>query len=121
MFEAYCNLLMYCYYRVGLVLVFVCDLSTHRCCCLQVACTGLLNWGNVHVCIAHKHLDEAAAANTPLSEVADVVNKEFDAAEVRYKEALAYKPDFFDGLCAMGQLEFERAKLKAGLAVKPVR
>ncbi len=28
----------------------------------EVTCTGLLNWGNVHTCIAHKYLDEAAAA-----------------------------------------------------------
>lgn len=39
----------------------------------DVTCTGLLNWGNVHVCVAHKHLDEAAANGTPLAGVRDKV------------------------------------------------
>lgn len=87
----------------------------------EVTCTGLLNWGNVHVCIAHKFLDEAATNGAPLAGVADRVSAEFAEAERRYKEAMAYKPDFYDGACALGQLEFERAKLAAGLLVKPVR
>jgi hypothetical protein len=28
----------------------------------EVTCTGLLNWGNVHVCKAHKYLDEAVTS-----------------------------------------------------------
>ncbi len=31
----------------------------------EVTCSGLLNWGNVHTCIAHKYMDEAAAAGAP--------------------------------------------------------
>jgi hypothetical protein len=28
----------------------------------EVTCSGLLNWGNVHTCIAHKYMEEAALA-----------------------------------------------------------
>lgn len=46
---------------------------------------------------------------------------EYANAEKRYLEALAYKADFFDGLCALGQLDFERAKVAMGLLVKVIR
>ena len=38
----------------------------------DVTCTGLLNWGNVHVCIAHKHLDLAAAEGKGVDSVTKV-------------------------------------------------
>lgn len=87
----------------------------------EVTCTGLLNWGNVHICIAHKLLDEAANAGKSMSDVAAELKTNFDEAEKRFNEAMAFKPDFYDGACALGQLEFERAKAHAGLLVKPVR
>jgi len=87
----------------------------------EVTCTGLLNWGNVHVCVGHKIMDEAAARGASAASVRDAVLSEFAAAEGRYAEAMRFKPDFFDGACALAQLEFERGKLAAGLLVKPVR
>jgi hypothetical protein len=39
--------------------------------------------------------------------------------QARYRQALNFHPAYFDGLCALGQLEFERAKLRARLIVKP--
>lgn len=87
----------------------------------EVTCTGLLNWGNVHICIAHKLLDEAANAGKAMSEVQGELTKQFGEAEKHFNEAMAFKPDFYDGACALGQLEFERAKVLSGLLVKPVR
>jgi len=85
----------------------------------DVTCTGLLNWGNVHVCIAHKHLDLAAAEGKGVDSVTKLAEEEFKKAEAKYKEAFGFNANYFDGLCAMGQLEFERAKVKAKLSVKP--
>ncbi|KAI8470898.1 MAG: hypothetical protein J3K34DRAFT_508325 [Monoraphidium minutum] len=111
----------------------------------DVTCTGLLNWGNVSVCIAHKLLDDVGEAGGELGDdAAKQAEAAFDKAEAeaafdktearykealafftptalmaRYKEALAFYPDYFDGLAALGQLEVERAKVRARLAVKP--
>lgn len=86
----------------------------------EVTCSGLLNWGNVSVCIAHKLLDGVAEAEAALDDATVAkVSEAFDKAEERYRQALAFHPGYFDGLCALGQLEFERAKLKARLVVKP--
>lgn len=87
----------------------------------EVTATGLLNWGNVFICIAHKFLDEAATTGAALDGIRDKVLENFKLAEAKYHEALGHKADFFDGLCALGQLEFERAKVAAGLLMKPVR
>lgn len=57
----------------------------------------------------------------PLAGVRARAAEEFDRAEARFREALGYAPAFFEALAALAQLEFERAKLAAGLAVKPVR
>ena len=48
-----------------------------------------------------------------------LAEEEFKKAEAKYKEAFGFNSNYFDGLCAMGQLEFERAKVKAKLSVKP--
>ena len=83
----------------------------------DVACAGLLNWGNVSVCAAHKLADEAALSGSPLD--AKAAAAAFDAAEAKYREALALNPDYVDALAALGQLEFERLKLDCRLLVKP--
>jgi hypothetical protein len=106
----------------------------------EVTALGLVNWGNVHVNIAHKHGDDASlaaaeaaraagvgdsnearakAAKPLLASAAKKSSAEFDAAEKRYQEALKYRPDFFEALAAMGALELERAKLRAGLVQVP--
>jgi hypothetical protein len=104
----------------------------------EVTAVGLVQWGNVHTNIAHKLAEDAAPAAAEAARAAGVADTnearakvakpalaaatkkagaELDAAEKRYQEALKYKPDFFDALSAMGQLEFDRAKLRAGLVV----
>ena len=56
-----------------------------------------------------------------MADIAVRVEEEFAAAQHRYEQALGFKPQYFDGLCALGQLEFERAKARSGLLAKPTR
>lgn len=41
----------------------------------------------------------------------DGQKKEYEMAGSRYEEALRLKPDFYEGLLAVGQQQFEQAKL----------
>jgi hypothetical protein len=50
--------------------------------------------------------------------VAAQVGAELDKAEAQYAAASGYKADFVDLLLARGQVQFERAKIAAGLLVK---
>ncbi|KAF8067116.1 CLMP1 [Scenedesmus sp. PABB004] len=87
----------------------------------EVTATGYVNWGNVHVCVGHKHEDVAAlAGEAPGPALAAAVAAEFDKAEALFKQALGVKPDHFESLAAMASLEFDRAKLAAKLLAKPV-
>lgn len=89
---------------------------------MEVTITGLFNWGNIHVCLARRLVEQAQAQGTPLAQALPLVFKELDEAEKRYKQALEFKGDFYDVLLGMSALELERAKLKAGFvqeAVKP--
>lgn len=36
-------------------------------------------------------------------------------------EALGFKPNFFEGVCALSQLEFERAKVHSGFLVPTLK
>eukprot|EP00210_Caulerpa_lentillifera_P005134 g4906.t1 len=85
----------------------------------EVTCVGLLNWGNVYLCIGHKIGSEAASQDKSASEVETQIMEYFEKAEERYNEAMKYKEDFYDGVLALAQLEFERAKIKIGLIVAP--
>lgn len=71
-----------------------------------------------HQYVATRLLDKAARAGQAVEgEVAAALSAEWAQAEKRFREALAYNPDFFDALCALAQLEFDRAKLAAGFVV----
>ncbi|GLC33808.1 hypothetical protein PLESTM_000121800 [Pleodorina starrii] len=85
----------------------------------DVACTGLASWGQVHQLLGQRALEAAARAGKAVEEVRPAVLAEFAEAERRYREALSYNPDFFDAVCNMSQLEFERCKLSAGLMAHP--
>ena len=52
-----------------------------------------------------------------VADIAPEITAEFEKAEQKYKEALGYKADFYDGAVGMGQLYFERAKLSSGLLI----
>lgn len=98
----------------------------------EVAALALFNWGNVHMCCARKKGEgakqaardkaagagggaDAGAQEDPLAllsaDEALTMDTKLREAEVKYKESLAVKDDFYEALVAWGQQCFERAKL----------
>lgn len=82
----------------------------------EMAALALLNWGNVHMSRARKRVffSEDNSRDTILSQIKtayDWAQKEYIKAGLRYEEALKIKPDFYEGLLALGQQQFEQAKL----------
>ncbi|XP_039165693.1 protein PHOX4 [Eucalyptus grandis] len=61
-----------------------------------------------------KSISEDNSRDTILSQIKtayDWAQKEYIKAGLRYEEALKIKPDFYEGLLALGQQQFEQAKL----------
>ncbi|PSS10397.1 HSP-interacting protein [Actinidia chinensis var. chinensis] len=82
----------------------------------EVAALAFFNWGNVHMCAARKRIpiDDSAAKElvvTHLQAAYDWVREKYVLAKQKYEEALLIKPDFYEGLLALGQQQFEMAKL----------
>lgn len=82
----------------------------------EMAALALFNWGNVHMSRARKgvHLPEDASEDSLLEQIKiayDRALKEYTSAGKRFEEALKIKPDFYEGYLALGQQQFERAKL----------
>ncbi|KAL3820766.1 hypothetical protein ACJIZ3_006671 [Penstemon smallii] len=82
----------------------------------EVAALAFFNWGNVHMCAARKRIpiDESVAKEmmvTQLQTAYDWVREKYSLAREKYEEALAIKPNFYEGLLALGQQQFEMAKL----------
>ncbi|KAM0939085.1 putative PB1 domain, tetratricopeptide-like helical domain superfamily, protein PHOX1-4 [Dioscorea sansibarensis] len=82
----------------------------------EMAALALFNWGNVHMSRARKRLflSEDASRATVLAQVKSAyvwAKAEYIKAGKRYEEALKIKPDFYEGLLALGQQQFEQAKL----------
>lgn len=88
----------------------------------EMAALALFNWGNIHMSGARKgvYLTEEASTESVLEQIKrayDWAQKEFTIAGQRYEEALKIKPDFYEGILAMGQQQFEQAKLSWYYAV----
>ncbi|WMV14454.1 hypothetical protein MTR67_007839 [Solanum verrucosum] len=82
----------------------------------EVAALAFFNWGNVHMCAARKRMpiDDSASKETmatKLQAAYDWVKEKYSLAKEKYEEALSIKPDFYEGLLALGQQQFEMAKL----------
>ncbi|KAK1269507.1 hypothetical protein QJS04_geneDACA005363 [Acorus gramineus] len=82
----------------------------------EMAAMALFNWGNIHMSRARKrlHLSEDPPSELVVEQVRTAyewAQKEYVNAGKRYDEALKIKPDFCEGLLAMGQQQFEQAKL----------
>ncbi|KAH7688427.1 Myosin assembly protein/sexual cycle protein and related proteins protein [Dioscorea alata] len=82
----------------------------------EMAALALFNWGNVHMSRARKRLflSEDASKATMLAQIKSAyewAKAEYIKAGKRYEEALKIKPDFYEGLLALGQQQFEQAKL----------
>ncbi|KAG5590738.1 hypothetical protein H5410_041252 [Solanum commersonii] len=82
----------------------------------EMAALSFFNWGNVHMSRARKrvYFTEDGSRESLLKQVKsayDWAEKEYEMAGSRYGEALRLKPDFYEGLLALGQQQFEHAKL----------
>ncbi|PON68524.1 N-terminal acetyltransferase A, auxiliary subunit [Parasponia andersonii] len=82
----------------------------------EMAALALFNWGNVHMSRARKkvYFTEDASKDSVLSQIKaayDWAQEEYIKAGNRYEEALKMKPDFYEGYLALGQQQFEQAKL----------
>ncbi|KAI5672971.1 hypothetical protein M9H77_13335 [Catharanthus roseus] len=82
----------------------------------EVAALAFFNWGNVHMCAARKRIpiDDSASKEFMASQLQtayDWVKEKYSLAKEKYEEALSIKPDFYEGLLALGQQQFEMAKL----------
>ncbi|KAK3213068.1 hypothetical protein Dsin_017774 [Dipteronia sinensis] len=88
----------------------------------EMAALALFNWGNVHMSRARKkvYLSEDSSRESLLEQIKtayDWAQQEYTEAGNRYEEALKIKPDFYEGLLALGQQQFEQAKLSWYYAV----
>ncbi|KAF5472730.1 hypothetical protein F2P56_009423 [Juglans regia] len=88
----------------------------------EVAALAFFNWGNVHMCAARKRipLDESAGKEVVAAQLQasyDWVRERYSLAREKYEEALVIKPDFYEGLLALGQQQFEMAKLHWSFAL----
>ncbi|XP_010519120.1 PREDICTED: uncharacterized protein LOC104798649 [Tarenaya hassleriana] len=82
----------------------------------EVAALAFFNWGNVHMCAARKRipLDESAGKEVVAAQLQaayEWVKERYSLAREKYEHALLIKPDFYEGLLALGQQQFEMAKL----------
>ncbi|XP_039141873.1 LOW QUALITY PROTEIN: protein CLMP1 [Dioscorea cayenensis subsp. rotundata] len=88
----------------------------------EVAALAFFNWGNVHMCAARKRipLDETTSKDAIAAQLHgayDWVRERYELAGQKYEEALRIKPDFYEGLLALGQQHFESAKLQWSFAL----
>ncbi|EEF30064.1 heat shock protein 70 (HSP70)-interacting protein, putative [Ricinus communis] len=82
----------------------------------EMAALALFNWGNVHMSRAKKrvYFKEDSSKETVLEQIKtayDWAQKEYTEAGQKYEAALRIKPDFYEGFLALGQQQFEQAKL----------
>lgn len=88
----------------------------------EVAALAFFNWGNVHMCAARKRipLEESAGKEKvaeQLQTAYEWVKERYTLAKEKYEHALSIKPDFYEGLLALGQQQFEMAKLHWSFAL----
>ncbi|KAK6912553.1 PB1 domain [Dillenia turbinata] len=82
----------------------------------EMAALALFNLGNVHMSKARKLVvfTEDGSQESVLAQLKHAYEwsqKEYEKAGMMYQQALNIKPDFYEGLLALGQQQFEQAKL----------
>ncbi|KAL0334017.1 UNVERIFIED_CONTAM: protein PHOX1 [Sesamum angustifolium] len=82
----------------------------------ELAALALFDWGNVHISRARKrvYFTDDSSRESVLEQIKcsyDWAQKEFTKAGQRYEEALKMKSNFYEAVVALGQQQFERAKL----------
>ncbi|GJT68089.1 PHOX1-like protein [Tanacetum coccineum] len=82
----------------------------------EMAALGLFNLGNVHMNKARKWV--VFAEDGTKESIQEQVKKGYEWAEkeylkagLKYQESIKIKPDFYEGFLALGQQQFEQAKL----------
>ncbi|KAL8206284.1 hypothetical protein R6Q57_009835 [Mikania cordata] len=88
----------------------------------EMVALAYFNWGNVHMSRARKRVyhGENGSQESVFLQIKDSyewTQMEYVKAGERYKEAIKIKPDFYEGLLALGQQQFEQAKLSWYYAV----
>ncbi|KAL6638917.1 hypothetical protein ACP70R_023553 [Stipagrostis hirtigluma subsp. patula] len=82
----------------------------------EMAALALFNWGNVHMSRARKRLflSEDASKESILAQLKAAYEwacTEYVKAGKKFEDSVDVKPDFYEGLIALGQQQFEQAKL----------
>ncbi|KAJ1288530.1 hypothetical protein BS78_02G096000 [Paspalum vaginatum] len=82
----------------------------------EMAALALFNWGNIHMSRARKRLtlSEDASKESILAQVKSAYEwacTEYLKAGKKFEDSVDVKPDFYEGLIALGQQQFEQAKL----------
>lgn len=80
----------------------------------EMAALALFNWGHVHLSKARKKVflpEDNSPEPMQVKAAYDWAQEEYAKAAMRYEEALRVKPDFYEGLLALGLQQFEQAKL----------
>ncbi|XP_058724877.1 protein PHOX1 [Vicia villosa] len=78
----------------------------------EMAALALFNWGNVHLSKARRQVPfQEETSFEHVKAAYEWAKKEYKEAEMRYEESVKIKPDFYDGLLALGYQQFEQAKL----------
>lgn len=88
----------------------------------EMAALALFNWGNVHMSRARKrvYLTDDSLKEPVLTQVKsafDWAQTEYVNAGKRYEEALKIKPNLYEAVLALGQQQFEQAKLSWYFAI----
>jgi len=88
----------------------------------EVAALAFFNWGNVHMCAARKRIpvDDNSPEEVKTAQLLTGyhwVKQKYSLAKEKYEEAISIKPDFYEGLLALGQQRFEMAKLNWSYAL----
>ncbi|XP_071708744.1 protein PHOX1-like isoform X2 [Rutidosis leptorrhynchoides] len=80
----------------------------------EMSALALFNWGNVHMNKARKLVvfeEDQVLVTEKVKFGYEWAQKEYVKAGKRYEESLKIKPDFYEGHLALGQQQFEQAKL----------
>ncbi|CDY58928.1 BnaC08g49090D [Brassica napus] len=90
------------------------DIAAHK--FQEMAALAMFNWGNVHMSKARRQIyfPEDGSRETILEKVEagfEWATNEYNKAAEKYEEAVKVKSDFYEALLALGQQQFEQAKL----------
>ncbi|XP_010472528.1 PREDICTED: uncharacterized protein LOC104752161 [Camelina sativa] len=82
----------------------------------EMAALAMFNWGNVHMSKARRQIyfPEDGSKETILERVEtgfEWAKNEYNKAAEKYEEAIKIKSDFYEAFLALGQQQFEQAKL----------